>query len=191
MPIIVGISGFLLLFLADVLDVLTLDRGGDKRMRKITAGLRIVGYSAVSIPLLWVALNLDTQTLWFFWPGLPRVTLWVLAAFSLGMLLWTVFFEIKTIRKKKGVAEDALVSEGSYSRCRHPGFWWFVALALCLGALEPSDDNVLMLLVMILLDLILVWVQDSILFPKLFVGYDGYRKTVPFLIPRRLRHKST
>lgn len=190
MPIIVGISGFLLLFLADALDVLTLDRGGDKRMRKITASLRIVGYSAVSIPLVWVVLNLGPQRLWFSWPRLARVALWMLAAFSLGMLLWTVFFEIETIRKKKGIPEDALVSEGSYSRCRHPGFWWFVALALCLGALEPSNDNVLMLLVMILLDLILVWVQDIIFFPKLFVGYDGYKKAVPFLIPRRSRHKS-
>ena len=190
MPIIVGISGFLLLFLADALDVLTLDRGGDKRMRKITASLRIVGYSAVSIPLLWVVLNLGTQTQWFSWPGSARVVLWLLAAFSLGMLLWTVFFEIETIRKKKGIPEDALVSEGSYSRCRHPGFWWFAALALCLGALEPSNDNVLMLLVMILLDLILVWVQDIVFFPKLFAGYDGYKKAVPFLIPRRSRHKS-
>ena len=190
MPIIVGISGFLLLFLADALDVLTLDRGGDKRMRKITASLRIVGYSAVSIPLVWVVLNLGPQRLWFSWPWLARVALWMFAAFSLGMLLWTVFFEIETIRKKKGIPEDALVSEGSYSRCRHPGFWWFVALALCLGALEPSNDNVLMLLVMILLDLILVWVQDIIFFPKLFVGYDGYKKAVPFLIPRRPRHKS-
>jgi len=190
MPIIVGISGFLLLFLADALDVLTLNRGGDKRMHKITASLRIVGYSAVSIPLLWVVLNLSTQTQWFSWPGLARVALWMFAAFSLGMLLWTVFFEIRTIRKKKGIPEDALVSEGSYSRCRHPGFWWFVALALCLGVLEPSDDNVLMLFLMILLDLILIWVKQDIFFPKLFAGYSGYKKAVPFLIPRRWRHKS-
>lgn len=202
MAIIAGMAGFVLLFAADFLDL----RPAGSAHTHTTASLaRGVGYGGVGLALVGMAFGPESG--WPFglvlWGGdaerpilpvpgagggaltsLLQVFLWIVAAASLGMLAWTVFFEIGRIRKRRGLAADQFVSEGSYGRCRHPGFWWFVVLALSLGFLKPYASHFITIFVMIILDLALICVQDYFVFPKLFVGYNEYRKLVPFLVPR-------
>jgi len=40
-------------------------------------------------------------------------------------------------------------------------------------------------LLFVFLDFLLILLQDVYLFPKIFEDYDDYRKSVPFLFPRK------
>ncbi|MCE5255733.1 MAG: hypothetical protein LLF89_02675 [Spirochaetaceae bacterium] len=200
MVIFAGTAGFLLLFAADFLDV---GKSTARKAHRAASALRWIGYGMIALVLACIAfspgpwwpfrLSGKAETTRLIQPGavegpfgviLPAL-LWIAACVSLGMLAWTVFIEIGLIRKKRGLAPNQLVSEGSYGRCRHPGFWWFVSLALALGLLRSFASYLITIFVMIMLDLSLIYVQDNFVFPKLFAGYDEYRRQVPFLIPHR------
>jgi protein-S-isoprenylcysteine O-methyltransferase Ste14 len=106
------------------------------------------------------------------------------AAASSALLLWSVFIEIGAERKKHKLGPTDVIRSGSYGLCRHPGFWWFAILIIAIGILKGFSDNFLTIFIMIGLDLLLILFQDRYTFPKVFRGYDEYRKAVPFLIPR-------
>lgn len=149
--------------------------------RKIASSLRRTGYLAVFGGL----------GLWIFLPssaGAPQsllsAVLIAVAAASSALLLWSVFVEIGAERKKHGLGPTDVIRSGSYGLCRHPGFWWFTILIIALGILKGFSDNFLTIFIMIGLDLLLILLQDRYTFPKVFRGYDAYRKAVPFLIPR-------
>ncbi|MDP2791226.1 MAG: hypothetical protein Q8O15_05650 [Rectinemataceae bacterium] len=116
--------------------------------------------------------------------SLPGIAFIAVAAASSALLLWSVFFEIGIERKKRGLGAADVIQSGSYDLCRHPGFWWFAFLISDLGLLKGFFDHFLTVLIMIGLDLLLIIVQDSYTFPKVFKGYNDYKKRVPFLIPR-------
>lgn len=128
-----------------------------------TAGL--IG-SAGRCPVLWA-----------------RILFFVGAAASLALLVYTLFFALP--------AEDAYVRQenqrpvcttGVYALCRHPGFWWFFFLYLCLwGALGVSPAAVALYTA---LNLLLVSFEDICVFPARLSGYREYRQNTPFLFPR-------
>jgi protein-S-isoprenylcysteine O-methyltransferase Ste14 len=73
--------------------------------------------------------------------------------------------------------------KGTYGFSRHPGFLWFTALQCALWAVHRDGGSLALSAWMILLDFLLVCLEDRILFPRIFVDYDEYRKKVPFLLP--------
>jgi len=218
MAIIASVVGFVLLFAADLLDLRSAVPARTHKVASLARGVGYGGVGLAlacvafapgpgwlsglnfggSVPKNGAFWGSDAERPLLPVPGAgggPQTSLllaflWIVAAVSLVMLAWTVFFEIGRIRKRRGLAADQLVSEGSYGRCRHPGFWWFVLLALSLGFLKPYASYFITIFVMIILDLTLICVQDYFVFPKLFVGYDEYRKLVPFLVPRAAGRKS-
>lgn len=109
----------------------------------------------------------------------------LIAFLSLYLLLRTVFFDFGTERGRKGSAPGSLVTSASYGLCRHPGFWWFSLLALDLAAMRGFGGFLFSAVLYVFLDFLLVLLQDVYLFPKIFKGYDDYRKSVPFLFPRK------
>jgi protein-S-isoprenylcysteine O-methyltransferase Ste14 len=111
----------------------------------------------------------------------------IIAAISGALLIWSVFIEIGATRKSRQLSPNATVDTGSYGVCRHPGFWWYALLALSLSAWRGLDTYLFPAIFMIALDFILVLIQDVYIFPNIFPGYDDYKKSVPFLIPRRKR----
>ena len=149
--------------------------------KRPAAGIRRTGYLAVFCGI----------GVWAFVPpsaGAPDILLSAVliaaAAASSCLLFWSVFIEIGAERKKHGLGPADVISSGSYGFCRHPGFWWFAILIFALGFLKGFSANFPTILIMTGLDLLLIIFQDSYTFPKVFRGYDEYRKAVPFLIPR-------
>ncbi|MGB4585921.1 MAG: hypothetical protein WBH66_02600 [Rectinemataceae bacterium] len=164
--------GFILLFFSDFLWV---------KGKKPAVALRQSGYVAIFCGI----------GVWAFSPpsasapdSLLSVALIAAAAASSALLFWSVFIEIGAERKKHGLRPADVVNSGSYGLCRHPGFWWFAILILTLGILKGFSANFPTILFMTALDLLLILFQDSYTFPKVFRGYDDYRKSVPFLFPR-------
>jgi len=113
-----------------------------------------------------------------------RISLSAIALVSAILLVWSVFFEISFHRKRLGLDLRETVKSGSYGLCRHPGFWWFSVFSLSVAILRGLDLYFFTISLMIGLDLLLIVIQDKYAFPRLFSGYDAYRKEVPFLFPR-------
>jgi protein-S-isoprenylcysteine O-methyltransferase Ste14 len=173
-----ALTGFLLLLSADFLAAFG---------KKQVAGLsKAAGYCLVTLSFVLLTLAPPPQPASS--PPIDAILILpgiVVAALSAYFLLRTVFLEFPKERKKSSLPSGALVQSGSYGLCRHPGFWWFSLLALDLAALRGFGSFLGSAILLITLNFILILVQDVYLFPKIFDGYDDYRKSVPFLFPRK------
>jgi protein-S-isoprenylcysteine O-methyltransferase Ste14 len=101
-----------------------------------------------------------------------------------SLLVWSVFLEIPVARKRLGLPPDAAFSGGTYTLCRHPGFWWLAFFLLPLGLARNYSGHFYTISLIILLNLLLTFLQDHYIFPKVFRGYDEYKVKVPFLLPK-------
>ncbi len=107
-------------------------------------------------------------------PGWLTVPGWLMMFVGLLMLIYSVFIEIpmKLAREVEPISSSAgmryTVTTGTYALCRHPGFWWLVLLVT--GSVFVFNHlNILALaFVWILLDLLLIILQDTIMFPPIF-----------------------
>lgn len=109
-----------------------------------------------------------------------------LAVVSFMLLIYSLFLEIPfhSTYAKKGVG-DMLITTGTYALTRHPGVLWLGLFYIGLSLIFPSVPMFIAAAVWLIMDIILVVVEDSYLFPRMFPGYDDYRKRTPFLIPTR------
>jgi protein-S-isoprenylcysteine O-methyltransferase Ste14 len=182
--------GFLLLFAADFLLV---------RGKKSAGAIGRTGYTAVAAAIGAFAFAPSSQRI-LAAPITPTpaphaetgpqsafltILLVVVAAISCTLLLWSVFFELEIEKRKHGLGPRDTVRSGSYGFCRHPGFWWFSVLVALIGFSRGISSSFMTVFIMISLDLLLILVQDRYTFPKVFRGYDDYKKAVPFLIPHK------
>lgn len=101
---------------------------------------------------------------------------------SLVFLLYTLFFALPfddTYRSDT----NQICNQGMYALCRHPGVIWFFFLYLSLACIFQTKEAWLFGLTAHILNVFYVILQDRIIFPVSFPGYDAYQKTTPFLIP--------
>ena len=107
----------------------------------------------------------------------------ILSAFSLFLTVYALFFALPA-KTYSGAGSLSVVSSGLYGLCRHPACWPFtliyVFLYLAFGGKWLLGATILYPA----LNLIYVAIQDRYIFPKYIRGYDEYRASVPFLIPR-------
>lgn len=164
------VLGFLLLMAADFLWV---------KGKKGVPLLQAVGYLTVGAALGSLAASRGANPSGTLFSPLLILT----ALLSFALLLWSVFFELALAGKKGKIKPGEPYSGGSYALCRHPGFWWFCILALSIGGLRGFSENFFTISLMIGFDLLLIFIQDRYTFPKVFHGYDDYKKKVPFLFP--------
>ena len=180
------VAGFLLLVVADILWV---------KGKKIASAIRTAGYLSIGAAIGFLAAAPGP-----WWPlrslmgsttaqnattvgSLISILLVLIALLSGVLLFWSVFFEIGIEKKKMGLGPMDTVRSGTYSLCRHPGFWWFSIFVAAIGLLRGFSSYLLTILLMIALDLLLILIQDRYTFPTMFHGYADYKKSVPFLIP--------
>lgn len=189
-----ALLGFYLLIHADIFS--------RPRPHIVNTWLRRIGYI-----LIVAALGLLVFAPHPSWPILPketgyqsaqvvgaeawRIALTVIALVSALLLIWSVFFEISYHRRRLGIDLRGTVKSGSYGLCRHPGFWWLSFFSLSVAILRGLDLYIFSISLMIGLDLLLIVIQDKYVFPRLFTGYDAYRKEIPFLVPRLFRKRPT
>ena len=111
---------------------------------------------------------------------LPGIFAWViLPSLSIltAMLIYSVFLEIPLATDNSG----QLFRAGTYGFSRHPGFLWYTGVNI-LVAFYFLDGGIAMLCAALTMcNLLLVTVEDVLLFPRMFDGYDEYRKETPFL----------
>lgn len=84
----------------------------------------------------------------------------------------------------KGVG-NVMVTTGLYAMMRHPGV---LLLSLALIGLSLGTGSVGLIIatpLWIIADVILVYLQDRYVFPRMFPGYTAYQKRTPMLIPTR------
>ena len=136
-------------------------------------------------------LGIFISTAGAYFSGSPRFILppWLsilvgsLAIIFALMLLWALFFSLPFERTYVEGTGNAVVDTGLYALCRHPGVLFFCGLYLCVWLVSGRDTMLLCALMLTLSDILHVYVQDRIYFPKTLTGYAAYRTQVPFLIP--------
>jgi len=162
---IVGSIGY---FLSGLYDVAILyDKSILKRI--LFLGFFITGVPYIFLPFL-VTSPLPPIVLLLFVP-LILLFLW--------LLLYSVFFETQ---KNNNGTSSQLYQKGTYGFSRHPGFLWYTAIN-CLIAIYFWDFRVALLcLGFTLCNFILIFIEDVLLFPRIFLEYREYKKQVPFLL---------
>lgn len=178
-PIVVGCLCFGLLLLADLAEL---------RRRVLLRRLALGAAILLFLPsLLLLALAPGRLGL----SPLPRAAGGLLALLALLLLLRSLVLELRTGRRGEGKAgtggaegPKALVSDGSYALCRHPGVLEYLGFHLGLCGLADSRGLLLALPFWAAAEIGAVFIEDRLIFPRLFgEAYLDYQRRVPFLIP--------
>ena len=172
--IVLGCLGFLTIHL---FDIVALKKSSLLKPVTWASGCAVLVYSIVR-------LFLGEQR--FAVPFSVSLTGWILLIFSAAMLAWSLFINLP-FRKtyvSPGIG-DRLVTTGLYALVRHPGVHWFSLAMVALALIAGSVQMLIAVPVFIGLDVVLVFVQDRWVFPRMFRDYPQYRQVTPMLIPNR------
>lgn len=104
---------------------------------------------------------------------------------SMAALVYALFFALPFDDTYRQSGALSVVCRGIYGMCRHPGFWPFLLLYVFLWLGIGGKWLLSAALLFPTCNLIYIIIQDRYIFPLYIEGYDGYKKAVPFLIPRR------
>ncbi len=109
---------------------------------------------------------------------------WPLALVGAFLLAYSLFVEIPftATYAEQGVG-DRLITSGTYALVRHPGVLWFGLLMAGLALLSRGRLMLFAGAVWFLLDALYVWLQEVLLFCKMFPGYAAYQRQTPMLVP--------
>ncbi len=107
--------------------------------------------------------------------------IFILLLLFIALLIFSVFIETSLTAQKP----SAFYQQGTYSISRHPGFLWYTAINILL-AIYFWDYRITLLCAGFCLDnLILISIEDTFIFPKMFPNYQTYKKQTPFLLSIR------
>ena len=95
--------------------------------------------------------------------------------------IYALFFALPASDTYTKLNEIQLVDHGLYSLCRHPGVWGFLLMAIGFAFGSGSLLISVTAIIWSIFDLIHVYIQDKIIFPKSIPGYLDYQEKVPFL----------
>ena len=173
--IFVGIIGFFIIHFFDLVSIKKTPFGAQPLVW--TAGFAILIFALVKL-----CLDSNTLTLpsWITWVG------WFLLAISLIMITFALFINLP-FRKTyilTGVG-DELVKTGLYALIRHPGVYWGTSFMFSLVFVSESKPMLIAAPIYSIINIGLVILQDIYFFPKMFSGYDKYKKETPMLVPNR------
>jgi len=167
--ILIGAFAFLILTMFDYAKL--------KRLHALLNGLFGVGILMLvyaSIMILFIDKPL------FVFRAFPMM--WIAAGIGFIEMIYALFFALPFSKTYvKNTASTSLVTTGLYGLCRHPGVWGFFLFFFC-GALASGNGTFLIAsLVWTLLDVLHVYLQDTLFFVKTLNGYTLYQQTTPFL----------
>ena len=170
--ILIGSVGFIITHLFDVVAL--------SGIRKIKPVIWLVGNGLIFYALVRLCLSVPNIGLpdWLAWIGWPLV-------------LFGLYFQIAAITTdipvKKTYMESGtgnhLIKTGFFAMARHPGVIFFIILTIGLTLVSDSLWMLIAVPVFGALDVLLVVIQDKYFFPKMFSGYEEYRKETPSIIP--------
>ncbi len=169
--VIIGTAGYILLFIYDLSQLYN---------KPFIRYMSSVGFLLTALPYVIVMGNHQIVQLTlhegFILLGLVLFTM---------LLLYSVLIEIplyyhRNASKKVGNTNPEVYCHGTYSFSRHPGFIWYT----CINMLFTVCDSQLLLLMIVLTswNFFLILIEDRFIFPKTFIGYDTYKRNVPFIL---------
>ena len=122
------------------------------------------------------------------WP-LSLVQFLYIAGFILSSvgLVYTLFFALPFGDTYMESDSILVIDHGVYGICRHPGFWMLTFVYLFLWLFFDSQSMQMCFILYTACNFIYILIQDKYIFPQYIKGYDEYKKSVPFLIPKASR----
>ena len=115
-----------------------------------------------------------------------RVFFAIFCGISVALLIHALFFAIPSDGMYlKKTEQRTVYDKGVYALCRHPGVLWLFAGYEFYGAFLGSWTLMLSGAVYSVCNVLYVMFLERYVFPKIFVNYEVYRTTTPFLIPNR------
>ncbi|MEQ8201182.1 MAG: hypothetical protein ABRQ24_07160 [Syntrophomonadaceae bacterium] len=172
--VILGVIGYLLFILADL--------NKTKEIHPVfnfaaAVGLLLLIFSTIRIVQVFPAS--------FRLPGIWPLICFIIASLCMGIQLYIIFFAVPFNKTYVEIGDYEIVDTGFFALARHPGVMWFFLFYLLLwlgtGKMMVLWANV----VWTICDVIHVFLQDRLFFPRMFKDYDVYISRVPFMIPNR------
>lgn len=162
--IFLGIGAFVLFFIGDINDAFL--------RKKALKPCFLVGLAAL---IAATALRIE--------PEVGARLLFCLPALIFAWLLYKALFGAFPVKPAytEASAEKKTVSSGVYALCRHPGVLFFAGLYICL--VPALGLPLLDFVIYTVLDILLAWAEDMLIFPRTLEGYAEYKDRVPFMIP--------
>jgi protein-S-isoprenylcysteine O-methyltransferase Ste14 len=114
-----------------------------------------------------------------------KIIFTILAAISLLLLIYSLFFALPFKKSYIDIKKTGLVDTGIWALSRHIWVVWFLMLYLFLGL---ASGKLIMLyadFIWTVFNIIHVYIQDRWIFPNTLAGYKQYQNEVPFLFPTR------
>ncbi|MHB1420441.1 MAG: methyltransferase family protein [Bacillota bacterium] len=166
-----GLTGYLLLLIYDVATL--------KLVRKRSI-LAVLGYGIHLYAIILTIIGEQKLSFpsWLVWAGLP-------VALSGGV--WLVyclflFSPIKDTYMDRG--KPLLTTEGPYALTRHPGVLGYAVMIAGLTMISRSSLLLVGGIIWIAGNVLYVYIQECLIFRRLFPGYENYCRQVPMLVPR-------
>jgi protein-S-isoprenylcysteine O-methyltransferase Ste14 len=170
--ILIGCLGFIITHLFDVVAL-----SGIRKVKPVIwlTGNGLIAYSLVSLCISVPKIGLPAWLAWVGWPLVLLGLFFQVAAITTDLPVKKTYVEAGT--------GNQLIKTGFFAMARHPGVIFFIFLTI--GLTLVSDSLFMLIAVPIFgaLDIILVTIQDKYFFPKMFTGYDEYRKETPSIFP--------
>lgn len=165
----IGIFAFALFFLSDFNDLYIHSKA---LVFCFPAGVVMLAASSVALAIRGISLL----------PSGIRIIFAVFAVVFFILEIYSLFFALPVgdSYSQPGKKRTAMTT-GVYALCRHPGVLWFAVMFFCLC--PAFDFPIYAALTFSLLDILLAFFEDTVVFPRLIEDYDSYRSTTPFLLP--------
>ena len=172
--IILGTVGFSLIHLLDLASL--------KKLPLVKPVLWFLGTGLIVYAVVMVAVAEETLPLptWLSPAG------WILFILALCFMAYVLYAALPFSRTYiTSGTNGQLVTEGLYSLVRHP---WLLFFTLAMLGLVLGSRSVLALgagIIWTMFSIVLVYLQDRHVFPRMFPGYEDYQKRTPMLLPNQ------
>lgn len=149
-----------------------------KRRKKMAKIFSIIGYGGIfsSILILITSFRINSNISYLTYTKVAIAVIFFI------MIIYSNFIEIG-IKSPYSIDQRSAYTRGTYSIVRHPGFLWFIFSMIPMILLYKNRNFTLIAMSMVVMNFVLIIIEDVFLFPKIFINYKDYRKSVPFIIP--------
>lgn len=123
----------------------------------------------------------------FYFNRSPHSTYWIIGLFVLmalfvALLIYSVFIETALFSSRT----SKLYTKGTYSFSRHPGFLWYTIVNLLVAVFFWDWGITLLCLGLIFCNFVLIILEDTYIFPKIFLEYDQYKLHTPMVLSLKI-----
>ena len=108
-----------------------------------------------------------------------RITSGFLTSIFFALLVYSVLIEVNLNKKKA----DKLITSGTYALTRHPGVLWLLFYYIFGALLFANIELLIAGIVWSIANIFYVYLQEKLVFHKIFNNYDLYAITTPMLLP--------